>query len=49
MRRTKWYHLRPDVFIKDSLYFMEGYPKWRVWLYMPIAYIKSCYHTIFNR
>lgn len=49
MKKIDWYHLRPDVFVKESLDFMEGYwPKWKIWLYMPIAYIKVCYYTVFQ-
>lgn len=49
MKKKDLYYLRPDIFIKESLSFMQGYPKWKVWLYMPIAYIKICYYAIFNK
>lgn len=39
-------HLNPIVFVKESLDFMQGYPKVKVWLYMPIAYIKYCYYYL---
>lgn len=39
-------HLRPDVFIKESLAFMKGFPKWQVWLYMPVAYIKYLFYSL---
>lgn len=41
-------HLRPDVFVKESLDFMQGYPKWKVWLYMPVAYCKMVYYYFFD-
>ncbi len=47
--RNRYYHIRPDVFIKESLSLMQGYPKLKVWLYMPIAYIKIVWLTIKNK
>lgn len=45
---NKYHHLKPGVFVKDSLAFMQGYSRFRVWLYMPVAYIRICYYTIFK-
>ena len=30
--------LNPVLFVKDSLEYMQGYPKWYVWLKMPKVY-----------
>jgi hypothetical protein len=46
MTKNDLHHLRPGVFIKESLEFNQGYPKWKVWLYMPVAYLKTIYHMI---
>lgn len=49
MNRNDLYHLRPDVFVRESLSFMQGYKRWKVWLYMPIAYIKCIYYAITDK
>lgn len=46
MNKNDLYYLRPDVFVNKSLAFMQGYPKWKVVLYMPIAYLKVVYYTL---
>jgi hypothetical protein len=39
-------HFNPIWFIRQSFSYMEGTAKWKIILFMPIAYVRYCYYMI---
>jgi hypothetical protein len=39
-------HLNPIFFAKQTLSFMQGYPKIKIWAFIPIAYVKYIYYFL---
>lgn len=48
IKKDQWKYLNPKWFVKMSLTYMKGYPKYKVLLSMPFSYLRFCYFMIFK-